>query len=59
MRLQIDEELRNVGQKNAQKPVEWEAQVFDRSRTREEYGKLVAILIWKLRNFSKKVHIIR
>ena len=57
MRLQIDEELRNVGQNvEWEKPVEWEGQVFDRSRTREEYVKLVSTLIWKLRNYNKKVH---
>ena len=56
MRLQIDEELRNVCQKHVQKPVEWEAQVFNRSRTREEYVRLVSTLIWKLRDYNKKVH---
>ena len=46
MRLQIDEELRNVGQiESGHKPAEWEAQVFNRSRTLEEYVKLVATLI--------------
>ena len=56
MRLQIDEQLRNVGQmENGQKSAEWEAQVFNRSRTREEYVKLVATLIWKLRDYNKKV----
>ena len=59
MRFQIVEELRNVGQMEyGQKPVEWEAQVFNRSRTREEYVKLVSTLVWKLRNYNKKVHII-
>ena len=53
MRLQIDEELRNVGQiESGHKPAEWEAQVFNRSRTLEEYVKLVATLIWKLRTFN-------
>ena len=57
MRLQIDEQLRNVGQmENGQKSAEWEAQVFNRSRTREEYVKLVATLIWKLRDYNKKVY---
>ena len=63
MRLQIDEELRNVGQmENGQKSAEWEAQVFNRSRTREEYVKLVATLVRKLRDYKltskilKKVH---
>ena len=41
---------------NGQKSAEWEAQVFNRSRTREEYVKLVATLIWKLRDYNKKVH---
>jgi len=55
VRLQIDEQLRNVGQmENGQKSAEWEAQVFNRSRTREEYVKLVATLIWKLRDYNKK-----
>ena len=59
VRLQIDEQLRNVGQmENGQKSAEWEAQVFNRSRTREEYVKLVATLIRKLRSYNKKVHII-
>ena len=59
MRLQIDEQLRNVGQmENGQKSAEWEAQVFNRSRTREEYVKLVATLIWKLRDYNKKVYFI-
>ena len=40
---------------NGQKSAEWEAQVFNRSRTREEYVKLVATLIWKLRDYNKKV----
>ena len=39
---------------NGQKSAEWEAQVFNRSRTREEYVKLVATLIWKLRRFNEK-----
>ena len=57
MRFQIVEELRNVDQMEyGQKPVEWEAQVFNRSRTREEYVKLVATLIWKLRDYNKKVY---
>ena len=67
MRFQIVEGLRNVGQMEyGQKPVEWEAQIFNRSRTREEYDKLVATLIWKLhalshvlRDYNKKVRIIR
>ena len=41
---------------NGQKSAEWEAQVFNRSRTREEYVKLVATLIWKLRDYNKKVY---
>ena len=43
---------------NGQKSAEWEAQVFNRSRTREEYVKLVATLIWKLRDYNKKVYFI-
>ena len=39
---------------NGQKPAEWEDQVFIRSRTCEEYVKLVATLIWKLRRYNKK-----
>ena len=55
MRLRIDEELRNREQTEiGQKPAEWEDQVFIRSRTREEYVKLVATLIWKLRRFNEK-----
>merc|ERR1712142_884177 len=55
VRLQIDEQLRNVGQmENGQKSAEWEDQVFRRSKTREEYVKLVATLIWKLRDYNKK-----
>ena len=55
MRLQIDQDLRNGGQmENGQKPAEWEDQVFIRSRTCEEYVKLVATLIWKLRRFNEK-----
>ena len=42
---------------NGQKSAEWEAQVFNRSRTREEYVKLVATLIWKLRDYNKKVRV--
>ena len=57
MRFHIVEGLRNVDQMEyGQKPVEWEAQVFNRSRTREEYVKLVATLIWKLRDYNKKVY---
>ena len=51
VRQQIDEQLRDVGQTNtnSDKAVEWENQVFNRSRTRDEYIKLVATLILKLR----------
>ena len=38
-----------------QKSVEWETQVFNRSKTQEEYVKLVATLIMKLRDYKAKV----
>ena len=56
VRQQIDEQLRAVGQlENGQKSTEWENQVFQRSKSREEYIKLVATLILKLRDYGKKV----
>merc|ERR1711936_1030755 len=55
VRQQIDEQLRNVGQlENGQKSVEWENQVFQRSKNKDEYIKLVATLILKLRDYNKK-----
>merc|ERR1712227_234301 len=61
IRAQIDEQLRLVGQANVgnldqqgQKSVEWETQVFNRSKTQEEYMKLVATLIMKLRDYKAK-----
>ena len=62
IRHQIDEQLRNVGQstpldQGGQKSVEWETQVFNRSKTQEEYVKLVATLIMKLRDYKAKVNI--
>ena len=65
IRHQIDEQLRNVGQSNnpsldqgGQKSVEWETQVFNRSKTQEEYVKLVATLIMKLRDYKAKVKLL-